>query len=165
MYFLFSAILIASSNARNFNPSWKTARQTIKNARSGNSSDQNSTGQSWMDELSDGEIMFYQNFVLSSKLYPNILDVLLKAGIRSIRLMSKGLKTHKGVHIKSIFSNYNKLVPGFVEEDQSEIFLDLDLFRLDFMSPPQSLFSGSIIFNINWQDDRLKWNLTQLGFQ
>ena len=89
MYFLFSAILIASSNARNFNPSWKTARQTIKNARSGNSSDQNSTGQSWMDELSDGEIMFYQNFVLSSKLYPNILDVLLKAGIRSIRLMAQ----------------------------------------------------------------------------
>ena len=28
--------------------------------------DQNSTGQSWMDELSDGEIMFYQNFLLSS---------------------------------------------------------------------------------------------------
>ena len=73
--------------------------------------------------------------------------------------------SHNGVNIKSIFSNYNKLVPGFVGEDQSEIFLDLDLFWLDFMSPSQSLFSGSIIFNINWQDDRLKWNLTQLGFQ
>ena len=168
MYFLFSTFLIASSNAQSFHTSWKTARHTIRNARSGNSSDQNSTGESWIDGLSDGEILFYQNFALSSKLYPNTLDVLLKAGIRSNPLKNPGLKTHNlwrhGVHIKSIFSNYNKLVPGFIGEDQSEIFLDLDLFWLDFMSPSQSLFSGSIIFNINWQDDRLKWNLTQLGF-
>ena len=33
------------------------------------------------------------------------------------------------------------------------------------MSPSQSLYSGSIVFNINWQDERLKWDLTQLGFQ
>ena len=52
-----------------------------------------------------------------------------------------------------------------MREDQSDIYLDLDLFWLDFMSPSQSLYSGSIIFNINWQDERLKWNLTQLGFQ
>ena len=83
MYFLFSAILIASSNARNFNPSWKTARHTIRNVRSGNSSDQNITNESWMDGLSDDEIMFYQNFALSSKLYPNTLNLLLKAGLRS----------------------------------------------------------------------------------
>ena len=94
MYFLFSTFLIASSNAQSFHPSWKTARHRIRNVRSGNSSDQNITGESWMDGLSDGEIMFYQNFALSSKLYPNTLDVLLKAGIRSNPLKSPGLKTH-----------------------------------------------------------------------
>ena len=94
MYFLFSTFLIASSNAQSFHTSWKTARHTIRNARSGNSSDQNSTGESWIDGLSDGEILFYQNFALSSKLYPNTLDVLLKAGIRSNPLKNPGLKTH-----------------------------------------------------------------------
>ena len=83
MYFLFSTILIASFCAQNFNPSlWKPSHMK-RNARSGNSSNQNSIGESWMDELSDEEIMFYQNFALSSKLYPNTLNLLLKAGLRS----------------------------------------------------------------------------------
>ena len=64
-----------------------------------------------------------------------------------------------------MFSNYNKLIPGFIGDDQADIYLDLDLFWLDFMSPSQSLFSASVIFNINWQDDRLKWDLSQLGSQ
>jgi len=57
------------------------------------------------------------------------------------------------------------LVPAFIGEEKSDIFLDLDLFWLDFMSPAQSLFSGSFIFNINWQDERLKWDFSQLGSQ
>ena len=70
-----------------------------------------------------------------------------------------------GAQTKSIFLDYDKLIPAFIGEDKSDIFLDLDLFWLDFMSPSQSLFSGSIVFNINWQDDRLKWDLSQFGSQ
>ena len=65
------------------------------------------------------------------------------------------------VKLKTIFANYNKHIPGFIGEHQSEVNLDLDLLRLDSMSPSDSVFSGSFIFNINWHDDRLKWDLTQ----
>ena len=64
-----------------------------------------------------------------------------------------------------MFLNYKKLIPGFIGEDQADIYLDLDIFWLDFMSPSQSLFSASVIFNINWQDDRLKWDLSKLSSQ
>ena len=63
MYFLFSTILILTLNAQNLHPSWPTARH-LRTARSGNSSDQNSTRESWMDGLSDYEKMVYQNFAL-----------------------------------------------------------------------------------------------------
>ena len=112
MYFLFSTTLIASLNAQNFNPSLKKASHMKGNARSGNSSDQNITNESWMDGMSDGEIMFYQNFALSSKLYPNTLDVLLKAGLRSNHLMSKGLK----LITESILSQYFQIITNWYRD-------------------------------------------------
>ena len=66
--------------AQNLHPSWPTARH-LRTARSGNSSGQNSTRDSWMDELSDYEKMVYQNFALSSKIYPDKLNLLLKEGL------------------------------------------------------------------------------------
>ena len=66
-------------HSQNLNPSqWTTARYLKRTARSDDSPDQNITGESWMDGLSDDEIMFYQNFALSSKIYPDKLDLLLK---------------------------------------------------------------------------------------
>ena len=85
MYFLFSTIfttIFTSLNAQNLNPSYETSEQLEKIARSENSSGQNGTSESWMDELNDYEIMVYQNFLHSSKLYPSKLKLLLKVGLR-----------------------------------------------------------------------------------
>ena len=57
------------------------------------------------------------------------------------------------------------MVPGFIGDNQSEVNLDLDLFWLDAMSPADSTYSGSFIFNINWQDERLKWDRTKESSQ
>ena len=84
MYFLFSTFLMLALNAQNLHPSWPTARHP-RTARSGNSSDQKITRESWMDGLSDYEIMVYQNFALSSKIYPDKLNLLQKEGLRSNR--------------------------------------------------------------------------------
>ena len=65
------------------------------------------------------------------------------------------------VQQKAIFADYNKNIPGLIGEDQSEVNLDLDLFWLDSMNPSDSTFSASFIFNINWHDDRLKWDLSE----
>ena len=78
-------------HSQNLNPSqWTTARYLKRTARSDDSLDQNITGESWMDGLSDDEIMFYQNFALSSKIYPDKLDLLLKAGFLSKFLRKQG---------------------------------------------------------------------------
>ena len=82
MYFLFSTILILTLNAQNLHPSWPTARH-LRTTRSGNSSDQNSSSESWMDGLTDYEKMVYKNFALSSKIYPDKLNLLLKEGLHS----------------------------------------------------------------------------------
>ena len=37
--------------------------------------------------------------------------------------------------------------------------------RLTSIQAKGNSASGSIIFNINWQDERLKWDLSQLGSQ
>lgn len=81
-------MLMTMIHSQNLNPSqWTTARYPKGTARSENSSDQNISSESWMDGLSDDEIMFYQNFALSSKIYPDKLDLLLKAGflLKSLR--------------------------------------------------------------------------------
>ena len=75
-------MFIMTLNAQNIHPSWMTARY-LRTARSGNSSDQNSTRESWMDGLSDNEIMVYQNFALSAKIYPDKLNLLLKERLHS----------------------------------------------------------------------------------
>ena len=84
MYLLFSTILMASLNAQSFHPPWSTSGHLKRTARSDNSSEENSTSETWLDGLSDYERMFYQNFILSSKIYPDKLDFLLKAGLRQI---------------------------------------------------------------------------------
>ena len=84
MYFLFSAILILNLNAQNFQPSWTTARNLKRTARSGNSFEPNGTSESWMDGLNENEIyhiMQQQEFALSAKLYPDKLKLLHKAGL------------------------------------------------------------------------------------
>ena len=75
-------MFIMTLNAQNIHPSWMTARY-LRTARSGNSSDQNSTRESWMDGLTDYEKMIYKNFALSSKIYPDKLNLLLKEGLHS----------------------------------------------------------------------------------
>ena len=85
MPFLFSTIfttIFTSLSAQNLNPSWKTSELLEKTARSENSSGQNGTSESWMDGLNAYEIMVYQNFLHSSKLYPSKLKLLLKVGLR-----------------------------------------------------------------------------------
>ena len=114
MYFLFSTILISSLNSQNLNPSqWTTTRHLKRTARSKNSSDQNITSESWMDGLSDDEIMFYQNFALSSKIYPDKLDLLLKAGFLLKSQRKQGLKT---LLMESILSQYFQTITNWYQD-------------------------------------------------
>ena len=48
-----------------------------------------------------------------------------------------------------IFDDYDKLIPGFVNDIQSEVDLNLDLFWLDKMSPRDSTYSSGLIGRVD----------------
>ena len=88
---------------------------SLTQARSNNSVD-------IMDELSPSEIYYHNlnlEFTESANIYPKKMKTLLDR----------------------IFGDYDKLIPGFVNNLQSEIDLNLDLFWLDTMSPRDSTYS------------------------
>ena len=93
------------------------AKKTVSlaQARSNNSID-------ILDELSPTELYYYNlylEFTESANIYPKKMKTLLDR----------------------IFGDYDKLIPGFVNDLQSEVDLNLDLFWLDTMSPRDSTYS------------------------
>ena len=88
---------------------------SLAQARSNNSLD-------ILDELSPTELYYYNlylEFTESANIYPKKMKTLLDR----------------------IFGDYDKLIPGFVNDLQSEVDLNLDLFWLDTMSPRDSTYS------------------------
>ena len=88
---------------------------SLAQARSNNSVD-------ILDELSPTEIYYHNlnlEFTESANIYPKKMKTLLDR----------------------IFGDYDKLIPGFVNDSQSEVDLNLDLFWLDTMSPRDSTYS------------------------
>ena len=88
---------------------------SLAQARSNNSLD-------ILDELSPTELYYYNlylEFTESANIYPTKMKTLLDR----------------------IFGDYDKLIPGFVNDLQSEVDLNLDLFWLDTMSPRDSTYS------------------------
>ena len=75
-----------------------------------------------LDALSPTELYYhnlYLEFTESANIYPTKMKTLLDR----------------------IFGDYDKLIPGFVNDLQSEVDLNLDLFWLDTMSPRDSTYS------------------------
>ena len=91
---------------------------SLAQARSNNSVD-------ILDGLSPTEIYFhnlYLEFTESANIYPKKMKTLLDR----------------------IFGDYDKFIPGFVNDLQSEVDLNLDLFWLDQMSPRDSTYSSGL---------------------
>ena len=176
MNFKIFHIFVVSLYARNLTSVWTPEMHSQRKA---DLSTRNGTDD-FIDGLSEYEKWMYSNFVSSSKLYPDKLDLLLEPGLKNFKQAVSGIpircdtntvwmipEQHINfrVQLKTIFTDrrYKKHIPGFIGEDQSEVNLDLDLLWIDSMNPSDSMFSGSFIFNINWRDDRLKWDLSQGG--
>ena len=77
-------IFIASLHAQNSHQKWSSQLHSKETARSLDlDSDGRNATNDYMDNLSDYEKMAYQSFLLSSKIYPDKLNFLLKARLYS----------------------------------------------------------------------------------
>ena len=88
----------------------------------------------------------------------DILDVLSPTELYYHNLYLEFTET-ANIHAKKmkilldrIFDDYDKLIPGFVNDIQSEVDLNLDLFWLDKMSPRDSTYSLGLIGRVDSRD-------------
>ena len=87
--------------------------------------DRSNTSEDILDGLSPTELYYhnlYLEFTKGSNIHPQKMKTLLNR----------------------IFGDYDKLIPGFVNDIQSEVDFNIDLFWLDKMSPRDSTYRSRL---------------------